>query len=441
MSKLIGKRKSGLIEIGGSLSRRRFIKASALGAAGLAGAGTLARPRLARANDTITIGYVSPQTGPLAPFAEADDYILAGIREVLADGIDVDGTMHPVEILVRDSQSNPSRASEVAADLILGDEVNMIVVSSTPETTNPVSDQCEINEVPCVSTVAPWQPWFFTRGGDPEAGFEFTYHFFWGLEDVIAVFTDMWSQLDTNQSVGGLFPNDGDGNAWGDPDLGFPPVLANLGYTLTDPGRYQNLTDDFTAQISAFKDASAEIVTGVVIPPDWTTFWTQSAQQGFRPKIASIGKALLFPVAVEALGDTGNNLSSEVWWSPSHPFSSSLTGQSAAEVAEGYTTATGRQWTQPIGFAHALFEVAVDALRRSGDPTDYYAVTDAVATTDIDSVVGPIRWGDGPVRNVAKTPLVGGQWRLGGEFPYELVITSNEQAPDIPTASTMEPIS
>ena len=31
MSKLIGKRKSGLLEIGGSLSRRRFIKASALG--------------------------------------------------------------------------------------------------------------------------------------------------------------------------------------------------------------------------------------------------------------------------------------------------------------------------------------------------------------------------------------------------------------------------
>ena len=28
----------------------------------------------------------------------------------------------------------------------------------TPETTNPVSDQCEANGVPCISTVAPWQP-------------------------------------------------------------------------------------------------------------------------------------------------------------------------------------------------------------------------------------------------------------------------------------------
>jgi branched-chain amino acid transport system substrate-binding protein len=100
------------------------------------------------------------------------------------------------------------------------------------------------------------------------------------------VFTNMWGQLATNKSVGGLFPNDGDGNAWGDKQVGFPPVLDKLGYKLTDPGRYQNLTDNFTAQITAFKRDNCEIVTGVVLPPDFTTFWNQAGQQGFRPKIA-----------------------------------------------------------------------------------------------------------------------------------------------------------
>ena len=107
-----------------------------------------------------------------------------------------------------------------------------------------------------------------------------------------------------------------------------------------------------------------------MIPPDFTTFWTQAKQQGYTPKVASMGKALLFPVTVEALGDAGENLSSEVWWTPDHPFTSSISGQSARDVANGYTEATGRQWTQPIGFAHALFEVAADALKRSGDPMD-----------------------------------------------------------------------
>jgi branched-chain amino acid transport system substrate-binding protein len=418
--------------------RRRFVQ----GAAALATAAVLGRPRAGRAATAIKIGYVSPRTGPLAPFAEADAFILGGVREALKGGIKTAGGTYPVEIVEKDSQSNPNRAADVASELILSDKVNLVVVSSTPETTNPVSDQCEVNEVPCISTVAPWQPWFFTRGGDPKKGFDYTWHFFWGLEDVIGVFTDLWGQLPTNKVVGGLFPNDGDGNAWGDPQRGFPPVLAEKGYKLIDPGRYQNLTDDFTAQITAFKAGGCEVLTGVVIPPDFTTFWTQARQQGFRPKIASVGKALLFPVAVEALGDAGNNLSSEIWWSPSHPFKSSLTGASAAQLAQAYTAATKKQWTQPIGFAHALFEVAIDALKRSTDPTAHGSINEAVAATQLDTIVGNVVWSGKPVKNVAKTPLVGGQWRLaaGGPFKYDLVITSNSRAPQVPVGGTMRPI-
>ncbi len=428
-------KKNPLTETGAS--RRRFIKTSGSAAAGLAVLGGLgSAPALAQ-NRTLKIGYVSPQTGPLAGFAEADEYILSAVREQLAQGLNIRGNSHPVEILVRDSQSNPNRAAEVASDLILGEDVDLMLVASTPETTNPVADQCEIMEVPCISTVAPWQPWMFTRGGAPDTGFRWTYHFFWGLEDLMANYTNMWNQLDTNKVVGGMFPNDGDGNAWGQ---AFPPELQSQGYRIIDLGRYQNLSDDFSSQIGAFRDARADIVTGVMIPPDLTTFWTQARQQGFRPKAASIGKAILFPSAVEALGDAGHNLSSEIWWTPSHPFNSSLTGQSSSELAMGYTQATGRQWTQPIGFVHALFEVAVDVLSRTADAGDRNATMDAIRGTELDSIVGPINWKDSPIANVSKTPLVAGQWRLGGEFRYELVITENRLAPMVPRQDVMQPL-
>ncbi|MFX8809237.1 ABC transporter substrate-binding protein, partial [Acinetobacter baumannii] len=88
------------------------------------------------------------------------------------------GKAFPVEIVVKDSASNPARAADVAADLILKDKVDLILVSSTPETTNPVADQCELERKPCISTVAPWQPWFFGRGAKPDKGFDWTYHFF-----------------------------------------------------------------------------------------------------------------------------------------------------------------------------------------------------------------------------------------------------------------------
>ena len=399
---------------------------------------------------SIKIGFVTPRTGPLAPFAEADDFIISSFRETVKGGIKIGANTYPVEVLVKDSQSNPNRAAEVAKELIVSNEVNLMLVSSTPETTNPVATQCEIEEVPCISTVAPWQPYFIGRQQDPTKPaswkpFNSTFHFFWGLEDVIAVFTSMWGQVATDKSVGGLFPNDGDGNAWGDKVVGFPPVLDKLGYKLTDPGRYQNLTDDFSAQIAAFQKAQCEIVTGVVIPPDFTTFWTQAAQKGFKPKVASVGKALLFPVAVEALGKNGNNLSSEIWWTPSHPFKSSLNGQSAKQVADAFEQATKKQWTQPIGFAHALFEVGVDALKRAADPTSNKAVIQSIAQTNLDTIVGRIQFGQDNVppfarKNVAKTPLVGGQWRIGGTGKYSLVITDNKNAPVIPVGGKMEPI-
>jgi branched-chain amino acid transport system substrate-binding protein len=422
------------------VGRRRVIQtagaaAAAAGAASLFGINPLAFGQSARA---IKIGYVSPQTGPLAPFGEADKFVIEGVRQAMKDGITVAGKKHAVEIIVKDSQSNPNRAGEVAGDLILKDKIDLMLVASTPETTNPVSDQCELNEVPCISSVAPWQPWFFTRGGAPDKGFNWTYHFFWGLEDVMAVFTNLWNSVPTNKSVGGLFPNDGDGNAWGDQKLGFPPVLSKQGFKLTDPGRFQNLTSDFSAQIAAFKNADAQIITGVVIPPDFKTFWTQAKQQGFKPKVVSVGKALLFPAAIEALGDLGDGLSTEVWWTPSHPFKSSLTGASAADLAAAYEKGTGKQWTQPLGFGHALFEVANDTLKRAKSVDDKAAIRDSLVATNLNTIVGPIAWGKGPVKNVAKTPLVGGQWVKGKKHKYDLIVVNNQTAANIPVAGKLK---
>lgn len=407
------------------------------------GASLIAAPAILRstqayaANPTLKIGHVSPRTGPLAGFAEADEYVLKAIADTFAAGLENNGKKWSVEIISKDSQSNPNRAAEVAADLILRDEVNIMVAASTPDTVNPVSDQAEVNEVPCITTDCPWQPYFFGRNGVPGTGFQSTYHFFWGLEDVIGAFLDMWGKSGVAKRVGGLFPNDADGNAWGDAERGLPKPLAAAGYELLDPGRYQPLSDDFSNQIAAFKEAGCEIVTGNMIPPDFATFWSQSAQQGFSPKVVTIGKALLFPSVIASLGDRGPGLSSEVWWSPNHPFKSSLTGASAKELAQGYTASSGRPWTQPIGFKHALFEVAADVIKRSADLEDPAAIVAAIAATNIETIVGTVNWANGPINNVTKTPLVAGQWQRDGDA-IDLKIVANSAAPDIPLTGELQ---
>src|SRR4029078_6067505 len=105
----------------------------------------------------------------------------------------------------KDSQSNPNSAAEVAKELIVDDEVDLMLVASTPETVNPVSTKCGIEQVPGISNKAPWQPWFIGRQADPAGGppawkpFNYTYHYFWGLEDIIALFLGTGNTTATTQ--------------------------------------------------------------------------------------------------------------------------------------------------------------------------------------------------------------------------------------------------
>jgi len=415
-------------------TRRTLLKSGAALAAT-----SLAAPWVrAAGGDTFKIGYVSPKTGPLAAFAEPDAFTLAQIKQAVAGGIMSGGKRYKVEIIYKDSQSNPNRASSAAAELILDDEVDLVVASATPATTNPVADQCELNGVPCITNDAPWQPYFFGRNGDPKKGFEWTYHYFWGLEDIIVAYANMWSRLDTSKTIGALWPNDEDGNAWGDDQRGFPPYLKSNGFKVVDRGRFQSPINNFSSFLSAFKEQGVEIVTGVVPPPDFANFWNQAGQQGFRPKIVTVAKATEFPAAIEAFGDRAEGLTVELMWSPVYPFNSSLTGQSAQALADAYTKATGRPWTMTLGFKHSLFETAIDVLKRA-EGKNPEAIRDAIRTTALNSVVGPLDFRKGPVPNIAKTPLVAGQWQRRGKG-LELVVVDNTQAPNIPVQAELMPI-
>jgi branched-chain amino acid transport system substrate-binding protein len=431
-------------------ARRRFLRM--LGAAGAVtacggltaacGSAAPGAPGTSGDGATIRIGYLTPSTGALAPFGAADRFVIGAMRQYYAQHpIAVGGRSYPVEIIDRDTQSNVNRAADLATDLIANGGIHLMLVAATPETANPVSDQCEAGGLPCLSTGTPWQPWFFGRAGRPEAPFRWTYNFFWGLGDVEAVYADMWDELSTNKTCAGLWPDDSEGRAWGDPSGGFPPAQARRGYDFVDAGPYPVGSQSFARLIETFRADDPDILVGVPGPADFITFWQQAAQQGFRPKIATIGRALLLPSGVEALGQLGVGLGTEVWWSPRHPFTSSLTGQTAQQLADAYTVATGQQWIQPLGFAHALFEVATRAFSALPAIDDRAGLAAAISQMRIDTVVGPLDWTNGPVPNVATTPLVGGQWRTGTSSPFELVIVSNRRNPNIPTAGTVNPLS
>jgi len=399
----------------------------------------------------VKIGFVTPLTGGLASFGVPDSYCVDRAKGAFGDGVVCgDGQKHPITIIVSDSQSDSNRAAQVTGDLINNSKVDMVVAASTPDTCVPVADQCEAAGVPCLTCDCPWESYVGTRSnGDLKAVFKWTYHVFWGAEDVAASMLDAWPQTPNNKIIACMFPNDADGNALRPL---YEPLFKAAGYTVVDPGPFQDGTEDFTSQIASFKKAGAEIGTGIFIPPDFTNFWKQSAQQGWKPKIATFTKALLFPQSVEALGSIANNLTTEVWWSPNHPFKSSLLNQTCAEFAADFEAKKSQEWTQPL-LHFLVFDWAADVLKRATSVDDKNAIITAVTTTKLDTIAGPIDFtapveAAGPpfklgpchiVQNVYKSPLVLGQWVKATKFPFDLSIIDSVTDPTITTAGKIQP--
>ena len=103
----------------GAPSRREFIATAGATALALATRGTA----WAQSENVLKVGFISPRTGPLAGFGETDGYALELARKRLAEGFAVGGKKYQVEILDRDTQSDPARAGQLAKNLITEDKV------------------------------------------------------------------------------------------------------------------------------------------------------------------------------------------------------------------------------------------------------------------------------------------------------------------------------
>jgi branched-chain amino acid transport system substrate-binding protein len=386
------------------------------------------------------IGFVSPQTGAVAGFGEPDPYIIGLVQEKLNQGFEAGGKNYAVTIVQKDGQSDPAKAAQVANDLITSDKVDLLLATSTPENNNPVADAAEAAGVPCISTVEPWEAFFFARQKDPAnpVPFKFTYHFCFGVAEFAKTYISMWDDIPTNKKVGVMWPNDADGNAIRGA-LG--PELAKAGYTIVDPGAYEDGTNDYSAQIAKFKAENCEIFNTFPIPPDFATFWKQAAQQGYVPKIAQIAKTGLFPSQIEALGDLGPGLASAAYWTPTFPYASAFLGTSSADLASGYTESTGRQWNQDLGTTTALFDAATSAIAGATDPKDKVALAAAIGKLNITTPIGKIDFTSGPFPNVSPAPIIGGQWIKdpSGKFKVEFVLVENATDPNVPIAATLTP--
>jgi branched-chain amino acid transport system substrate-binding protein len=409
------------------LSRRDFIKKAGLAAAAVGVSSTLprfAKPARAAVKDHILIGRPLPMTGPVSAFTGASPWIdNKAIADINKDGgifIKEAGKKLPVRVKIVDTESDPTKAGDAGSKLILNDNVDIMYVSCTPATVSPVAAACERYKVPCVSTMMPVE--MFLLGGP----FTWSFDASFSVGDYMASFLQIWDAVPTNKRVGLLAQNDPDGVAWAEASN---RNLKGAGYNVIDLGRFPPGTMDYGTIIAGWKKENVEIMFGNMSPPDFARVWRQAFRENFIPKIATIGRAAMFPAAVEALGgDLGLGVTSEALWHPSYPFKSSLTGETSRQIADAYEAQSGKPWIVSIGGCYSGFEVIADVLKRA-QTLDKEAIRKAFAATNINTLQGPTKFNE---KNVAVTPTGGLQWIKGKKFPYDCVLVSNGNYKSLP---------
>jgi branched-chain amino acid transport system substrate-binding protein len=439
--------------LAGNLSRRGLLRAAGAGAAVVGAGGLLEacssgiKGASSSSTKAITIGWIHPLTGDLAGFGAADNWVISKIKQTTPykNGFKIDGKTYSVTIKSYDSQSSVTRAGDLARTAILSDNVDMLFASSTPETVNAVASQAETLGTPLVCSNIPWESWYlnlFPKGNPQHATEKAKYvvMYFLGAEHLAKCFIPMWNrihaQLHTNKVVAAAFPNDSDGDAF---RAVFPPIVAAAGYKFVMSSPYPDGTTNYSSMISQFKAVGADFFTNVPLPPDFATMWKQSIQQGFRPKLATVAKVLLFPTDAYAMGSSVYNVATDTWWVPTLPWTSSFTGETCQTMANEFESSTGGQWNANIS-NYSLFEVAHAAFTSVTDPHDKTEVANAIHNVNIHALAGPLDFASGgPAPGVAITPPAGVQWQKGTKYPLEMQVVDNTLLPEAKITADLLP--
>lgn len=175
------------------------------------------------------------------------------------------------------------------------------------------------------------------------------------------------------------------------------------GYEVVVYETYTPRTEDMSAMILKAKEAGAEMLLTVPNPPDGITMIKQMAELGWTPKFTLMIRAPENVVWGETLGKIGDYVTIFPGWHHAVKF------PGVAELNAKYQAQFGRPADLLTGPAYACVQIAAAAIEKAGK-LDREAIRDAVAATDMMTVIGPVTFNADGTGNVLN-PLV--QWQNG----------------------------
>jgi len=384
----------------------------------------------------ILIGVPAPQTGMYGGFGAGGVW---GMQAAVAD-INALGGVYveeydknlTLELVVRNTESDDSKAVSIAESLILTDKVHFLAYGDQPPPMNAaIATKAQTHKIPYICTTGPAEPWLAMRAAAPG---NWSYTWATGLfaignpgdrpADGYTI-ADTWlAMLDlygnsTNKVAGVFASDDPDGVGW---HGGFPGILEGWGCNVVAKEDAKSLlpmdTTDFSSLIDEWVDDNVEIIWGNAPAPFVKTLLEQAwATEGFAPKLISIGRAPLFYEDVSSwVGNTSLGVLVEIWWDPAWGKSAGVSapgiGNTTAEsLAARWTAAKATPVNRSIGAGYSIIQVLIDAIERAGT-LDADEVCAALEDTNLMTIRHRVAFDE---NQFSRGPLVYGQWQWDEE--------------------------
>src|SRR5262245_59841076 len=168
------------------------------------------------------------------------------------------------------------------------------------------------------------------------------------------------------------------------------------GYQIVAQGEYAPGAKDFSDLVLKAKGANADAVFALPTPPDGMTIVKQMKELGYTPKLAFFIRAPDPPIWSKNLGKDGDFVVLAPGWHYA------VKAPGVKELNEAHTKKIGRPADPLAGPAYACVQILGAAIARAG-AADREKVRDAIAATEMTTVVGPVKFrpdGTGIVQSV-----------------------------------------
>jgi branched-chain amino acid transport system substrate-binding protein len=327
----------------------------------------------------VKVGAVVPLTGRYGPGGAQvrAGYEIAVEQINAAGGVAMAGRKVPLELILLDDESDAtktvSRLETLAAQGVVG-----YLGGFGSDLHAAAASVAEKNKIPYLGIA-------FALNKIHQQGFKYLFSPFWKSPDVGKFTQGLLALIPAAErpKTVAIFQEKTD---WGqEMSTSWTEAGKAAGYQVVVHGEYAPGAKDFSDLILKAKSANADAVFAIPTPPDGMTMVKQMKELGYTPKLNIMIRASDSPPWTKNLGKDGD------WTVLAAGWHNAIKAPGVNELNAAHEKKFGRPSDPIVGPAYACVQILAAAITKAG-VADRDKGRDAVAATDMTTVIGPVKF-------------------------------------------------